>query len=144
MDKQVLLDTNVLIDVLANRKPFAPESQAVWDAHVNRSIKGYIAAISVTNFFYIIRRLTTKEEAWNGVHIILDTFAICDISAALLRYAAQLPGADLEDNVQIACAQALDLDAIVTRDKPGFQKTSIPILTPSELIAELGLKGEQE
>ena len=42
-----------------------------------------------------------------------------------------------EDNVQIASAELAGLDAIVTRDKAGFQGAPLPIFTPSELLQQL-------
>lgn len=37
-----------------------------------------------------------------------------------------------------ACALTYSLDAIVTRDKEGFQSSNVPVLTPSEALAQSG------
>ena len=48
-----------------------------------------------------------------------------------------LGGKDSENNVQIACANELGLDGIVTRDEADFQAMGIPVFTPQTLLTEL-------
>lgn len=140
---RILIDTNILIDVLANRQPFVTEAKLLWDAHVDSKMDGYVAAVSLTNFFYIMRRLgVTNEEVWKGVRVILDTFYICEVNEVALRYAAQLPGDDFEDNVQIACAVAYQLDGIATRDDKGFKHAPLTAFHPADLLVQLGKNGE--
>ena len=54
---KVLIDANVILDVLLNRSPWVTDSQAVWDANHQRQIHGYVVATTVTNLFYIARKL---------------------------------------------------------------------------------------
>ena len=54
---KVLIDTNVVLDVLLARAPWATESQAVWDASHIGQIRGYVAATALTNLYYIAGRL---------------------------------------------------------------------------------------
>jgi predicted nucleic acid-binding protein len=67
MVNRILFDTNVLIDVLAARPSFLAASRATWQAHVDRKLDGYVAAVSLTNLFYIIWRMASREEAWRSV-----------------------------------------------------------------------------
>jgi hypothetical protein len=60
-----------------------------------------------------------------------------------LRVAERLGSGDFEDNVQMACASAAQLDAIVTRDPSGFAGSPIPIWTPQELVQRLKPQMEQ-
>jgi len=39
---------------------------------------------------------------------------------------------------QIACADLANLDAIVTRDRKGFKIAAMLVLTPAELLKQLG------
>ncbi|MGI2902489.1 hypothetical protein [Tolypothrix sp. VBCCA 56010] len=42
-----------------------------------------------------------------------------------------------EDAVQIACAVAQGLEAILTRDRQGFQSSAVPVLSVSQLLQQL-------
>jgi predicted nucleic acid-binding protein len=136
---RLLLDTNVLLDVLLNRDPWVTESSAVWRAHDEAHAVGHITACALADVFYIARRLTELETAHLAIDVLLAAFEICAVDRQVLEQAQALPGNDFEDNVQIACATLAGLDAIVTRDKSGFQGTTIPALTPAEILAQLGL-----
>ncbi|MFI5461311.1 MAG: hypothetical protein ACHRXM_38400 [Isosphaerales bacterium] len=48
--------------------------------------------------------------------------------------ATNLPGSDFEGNLHIACAVEARLDAIVTRNPKDFAGSSVPVLTPAELL----------
>ena len=60
---RVPIDTNVLLDVLLQRDPWVAHSSAVWKAHDQGQVSGYIMACAIPDIFYIARRLTSLEEA---------------------------------------------------------------------------------
>lgn len=62
---------------------------------------------------------------------------ILAIDVALLRIARAAPGGDFEDNVQIACAQAADLDLIITRDTADFSHAALPAIEPADIVKYL-------
>lgn len=142
MSRSILFDTNVIIDVLTNREPFVEASKIVWQMHDEGEIDGYLSAVSLTNLFYIVRKLSNQADAWTGINTCLQAFTICEINQTILKYAAMLGGRDFEDNVQIACASAYQLNFIVTRDAHGFVGSSVPALAPQELIAQIQAEKE--
>ncbi|MBK8683678.1 MAG: hypothetical protein IPN26_01135 [Bacteroidetes bacterium] len=52
--KHLFLDTNVLIDFLANRKPFALDAAALFDYSLKKKVTLYIATVSYNNIYYIL------------------------------------------------------------------------------------------
>jgi predicted nucleic acid-binding protein len=134
---RVLLDTNVLLDVLLRRDPWVAESSAVWQANDEGRIVGHVMACAIADIFYIGRRLTELETAHRAVRICLEAFEVCAVDRLALEQAQALPGNDFEDNLQIACANLAGLDAIVTRDRQGFESAAMPVLLPEELLKQL-------
>ena len=53
---KVLIDTNIILDVLCNRKDFASDSAMVFKLCEVEKIKGYISALSIPNIVYIMRK----------------------------------------------------------------------------------------
>ena len=135
---RLLFDTNILLDVLLRRDPWVTDAAALWQAHEDGAVVGYVAACTLTDIFYVARRLTDRVTAIRAVRLCLNAFEICAVDHAVLESALEMPGNDFEDNVQIACTQTLELDAIVTRDRDGFLGTDVPILLPAEALARLG------
>jgi len=115
---RVMLDTNIVLDVLLERSPFVEDAKKVWQSIEEGQLTGYLAASTVTDIFYIVRKQVGLERAHKSVQICLDTFELCAVDKGTIKLAATLRGSDFEDNVLIACALAVGLDAIVTRKKP--------------------------
>lgn len=67
----------------------------------------------------------------------LSQFTILLVDRVLMSAALALTGPDFEDNVQIACAQAASLDLIVTRDTTGFAQSSVPVISPPDMVVYL-------
>jgi len=49
--KQVFMDTNIVIDFLANRQPFAMDAAKLFDLAVNGKVRIFIAAVSYNNIY---------------------------------------------------------------------------------------------
>jgi hypothetical protein len=63
---------------------------------------------------------------------------ICSVNRAVLESAFGSGLADFEDAVQIFCAVAQGLDAILTRDTQGFLSSPVPVLSIQEFLQQLG------
>jgi hypothetical protein len=100
-----------------------------------------VLASAVTDIFYLARKQVGLETAHKAIRTCLNAFEICTIDRSMLDRALMLPGSDLEDNLQEACALIYGLEAIVTRDKAGFKRSTIPVMTPTEVLAQLASTG---
>ena len=134
---KLLFDTNILLDVLLPRDPWAENGRKLWQASDEGQITGFVTATTLTDIFYITRRLTNAAVALEAVKTCLLAFEIAPVDRAELEQAVQLPGSDFEDNLQIACATSAALDGIITRDPKGFQTTTITIYTPEQALSQI-------
>jgi hypothetical protein len=94
----------VALDWLLDRKPWADAAQPLWDARDAGHVVAYLPASVLTDSFYIVRRQTDIPTAFAAVDRAFAAFGLVAVDAPLLQQARALPGADFEDNVQIACA----------------------------------------
>jgi predicted nucleic acid-binding protein len=134
---RVLLDTNVVLDALLERDPWVQEARAIWQAHLQLRIAAHFTATSLTDVFYVSRRLVGRPRAWLAVGACLDQLYIIPVGLPVLQAAARIGDGDFEDHLQVASALAANLDAIVTRDPAGFRASPIRVLTPAQLIVQL-------
>jgi predicted nucleic acid-binding protein len=134
---RVLLDTNILLDLVLAREPFAERAAEIWESGRAGQFDGFISAISPLNVFYVVRKERGAAIARQAVHDILLAFSVCAIDLAVLEAAFQLPFADYEDAVQLAGAIANGLDAVVTRDPKDFKAATLPIFSPVDFLKQL-------
>lgn len=132
-----LVDTNVVLDWLIDRKPWSDAAQPLWSARDAGLVIAYLPASVVTDIFYIVRRQANIAVAFAAVDRIFAAFGLFAVDSALLQQARALPGNDFEDNVQIACAVNAGLDLIVTRDPADFRMSPISVIEPSQIAPYL-------
>lgn len=134
---RILLDTNVVPDALLGRAPWSGDAESIRRAHAADRIEVCISASSLTDVFYVSRRIAGRDQAWRAVRTCLDQLVILAVGRAEAESAALLKGEDFEDNLQIACAVAVGLEFIVTRDPGGFADSPVPVLEPAAFLAKL-------
>lgn len=135
---RVLVDTNVVLDYLIEREPFMEDAEALFQAIASGPIQGYVAATTLTNIFYIVRRQTRSiERASLAVSETLTAMQICPVNRSILEAAFVSNLRDFEDAVQLACVIAENLDAIITRNPQDFTGAALPILSATELLESL-------
>ena len=57
MKKRIFIDTNILLDVLLEREGFYNDALRIWASAESGRVEACIAAISVNNVHYVMRRL---------------------------------------------------------------------------------------
>lgn len=134
---KVLIDTNVVLDVLLERQPFVENAIALFEQIELGNIAGAIAATTLTNIFYIIRKAESREAAISAVNRLLIGLQFCAVDRQTVETALSLGLKDFEDSIQLACALLNQLDGIVTRDSKDFIGGQLPIYSPTELLSQL-------
>ncbi len=133
---RVLLDTNVVLDWLIDRAPWANEALPLWQARDTGRLITYIPASVLTDIFYIARRQVGTVAALASIDRSLALEVVAVDKEILLR-ARALPGDDFEDNVGMACAEAERLDFIITRNIADFQHSPVNAIEPLTLLKHL-------
>lgn len=132
-----MLDTNVILDVLLRREKWLSHAEEIWKASTDGRLESCATASSLTDVYYISRRLTTTATARRAIEACLDRLSILGIGRAVLENALAMQECDFEDAVQMAAAVRYEVDAIVSRDPRGFARSPVPPMTPDELVARL-------
>ena len=131
--KSIFLDTNVLIDFFADRKPFSLEAARLFNYSFKKKISIYISAVSYSNIYYILRQSCSHTETIKMLTELNEWTDILDVSKDIINKSLKSYFKDFEDAIQYNCAKSLNkIDFIVTRDTKDFKTSSLPILTPKE------------
>jgi predicted nucleic acid-binding protein len=130
---RVLIDTNIVLDFLQEREPFVDNAARLFNRVDAGDIEGFIAATTITNIYYIIRKVAGKAVAQDAIAQVLSDLTICAVDLEVLEQALALNFEDFEDAVQYACAITHRVDAIITRDISGFINSEIPVILPEDI-----------
>jgi predicted nucleic acid-binding protein len=133
----LLLDTNVVLDYLINRPPFTGSAKALMQK-CQEEITGCVAAHSIINIFYILRKQYSFVERKTLLFIVCEILEVVgiskfDILAALIDENFD----DVEDFLQAECAQIVGADYIITRNIDDFINSPIPAILPDTFLQML-------
>ena len=136
--KGLFLDTNVIIDVLANRKPYVDSSSRLFDLSVKGKLTLYISALSYSNIYYITRKSATHKQMLAILKDLESVTETLDVTKEIIVRSIQSDFKDFEDAIQYETAKAnKKVNAIVTRDPRGFKSSELTVLTPDEALTIL-------
>ena len=137
---KMLFDTNIVLDVLMDRKPFSVSASALFDAAERGIIAGYLCGTTLTTVYYIVAKTIGPEPAKNAIKKLLAIFEVAPVNRAVIESALAGTFKDFEDALLYESANHTGIDAIVTRNESDFRKSSIPVYSPEHaenIIAEL-------
>lgn len=130
-----LIDTNIIVDILLKREPFVSEAQIIMTKCANRELTGYLAAHSIPNLFYILRKAYSVEERRRFIKNLCDIFLISDLNVEKIISAVENDGfTDFEDCLQEECAIEAMADYIITRNTDDYKNSRVKAIEPKEFI----------
>ena len=135
---KILLDTDVLIDVALDRKPFSESASALLNELEQMPGTGFIAWHSAANFFYLVSSKQTSKDAIQFIRELIGFIEIAPVCTQDLVYALSLEMPDFEDALQSAAAIACKADWIATRNLKHYKKSPVKALTPGDMLGKLG------
>ena len=102
----LLIDSNVVLDFILSRQPFAESAEKVLELGLKKNITEYVSASSVTDIFYIANRnLKNREIVYSLIAAVFKSVKIATVNSEQIHYAVNLHWKDFEDAVQYSVAK---------------------------------------
>ncbi len=135
---KILIDTNILLDFIIGREPFYENADKILSLCVNKKAEGYLAAHSVTNLYYIIRKYFQNNECREIIKNLLDFLDVIEIDKnKILESLNDNTFKDFEDRLQVECAKSLNIDYLITRDLKDYTNSKIECVAPEDFLNRL-------
>ena len=131
---KVFLDTNVVIDFMGKREGFFDDAAAIFAMIEDKKVNATTSALTIVNCAYILKKAFSTDIMLEKVEALCQMLNVTPIDRSQLMNAVQLKPYDYEDAVQYLSALPSRPDVIVTRDKQGFNKFDILVMTPAEFV----------
>lgn len=133
--KHIFLDTNIVIDFLADRTPFSLFAAKLFNFSILGKAKIYVSAVSYNNIYYILRQSHSGEETMKLLEELSEMTEISAVTKSIIKKSLKSDFKDFEDAIQYNCALSITkVDFIVTRDTKDFKKSTLSIMTPEEAV----------
>lgn len=133
---RILIDTNIVIDLLAKRETFYNEAADLFSRADKKELKLTISSLTFANTNYILTKLKSTKEAREILRkfkVLVELLSLDDKITELALSDENFP--DFEDGLQYYSAIENEIDVIITRNKKDFKNSKIPVLTAKEFLA---------
>ena len=129
----VLIDTNVIIDIAQSREPFVHLARKILNLE---QLRLCATASAVTDVYYLQRKHAGNSSARAFLGDLFNLFHIIEVTEADCRRALMLFINDYEDALQAHCADRAKCSYIITRNAKHYDGSKVPALTPEQFLEE--------
>jgi predicted nucleic acid-binding protein len=134
---KIFLDTDVVLDHLADRQPFSEYAHRLFALAEQDEITLCISALSFSNLYYMLRKLKNGDEALSLLRKLKGLVKVTLVGEAEVKSALGQNFKDFEDALQCFSAKTeKDMIVIITRNKFDFPKNLIRVESPEEFLAK--------
>jgi predicted nucleic acid-binding protein len=132
---KILVDVNVYIDVLTKRANWEESLRVLNLVRKSQEVEGWASALTVPLLYFFRLRVADEKQARADAQASLQGFRLVPLSEAIIHQALASALPDFEDNIQLASAEVITADHLITCNKKHFQPAQISVLTPEEWLA---------
>lgn len=136
--KKVFLDTNILVDLIADRKPYSKFAIEIFNKAEEKKLKIYTSSHSIATTHYLLKKYLDEKELRTVLFNLLDYISVIPVDIDVLKKGLRSKHKDFEDAIQIFCASSIEkIDCIVTRNIKDYKDSEILVLSPDEFCMKL-------
>jgi predicted nucleic acid-binding protein len=136
--KKLFLDTNIIVDLIADRKPFSKYAIQIFQKAELKEIELFTSSHSIATTHYLLKKYLAEKELRDVLYNLIDYITVIGVDLDILKKGLRSNHKDFEDSIQILCASSIEkIDCIVTRNTKDFKTSEIPAFNPDEIILNL-------
>lgn len=136
MDK-ILVDTNIVLDLLAKREKYLSEAQSLFTLADKRKVKLFISSLTIANTYYILSQNLKFSDARKILRQFKVLVEVLPMDNKIIDLSLDSDFKDFEDAIQYYTAIENNIELIITRNLKDFKKSKIPVLSAKNYIESL-------
>jgi predicted nucleic acid-binding protein len=136
--RKILIDTNIVIDLLAKREPFYNSAAQIFSLADKRKLELSISALTFANTNYVLSRLKSSQETREILRRFRILVKVLSLNDKIIDLALNDNNfRDFEDGLQYYSAVENDQDIIITRDLQDYKESKIPVMAADEYLISI-------
>ena len=134
---RIFLDTNSILDLLAERIPFYNSIAKVATLADQKKITLVVSPLSFITIEYVLSKFESSELVLKKLRKFKIICEICQVNEEIIEKGLNSGFKDFEDAVQYFTAAQFDCAIIITRNGKDFKNSDIPIMTAEEYLSSI-------
>lgn len=137
MSRRIFIDTNVMLDLLGERKPFYEPIAKIATLAEKEKLTLVVSPISFATVNYFLSKFENSKIAREKLRKFKIISEICSLTEQTIEKGLNSSFDDFEDALQYFSAAESECDLILTRNGGDFKKSLLPFMTPNEFLIRL-------
>jgi len=133
MDK-ILVDTNIVLDLLAKREEFLKEAQELFTLSDQNKVALYVSALTFANTYYILSQKLKLNDTRSVLRRFKILVKVLPLNEKIINLSLDSEFKDFEDAIQYYTCLENDIDIILTRNLKDFKLSKLPVLTARDYL----------
>jgi len=136
--KKVFLDTNIIVDLIADRKPFSKYAIEIFQLAEENKLQLFTSSHAIATTHYLLKKYLDEKSLREVLYNLLDFLTVIPVDIDIIKKGLRSNHKDFEYSIQILCASSIEkMNYIITRDGKDFKGSEIPVLSPDEFFLNL-------
>ncbi len=135
--RKLMLDTNILLDLLAARHPFFDEASILFLMAEKGSVELAVSSLSIVNTHFVLRKQLKEQDTRKVLRDLRILVKVLPLDQKITDMALNSDFDDFEDAVQYQTALEYGQEIIITRNLKDFKTSSIPVMTADQYISSI-------
>jgi predicted nucleic acid-binding protein len=135
--RRIFIDSDVILDVLADREPFNLHAGRLFDRIDKGDVEAFTSPLVFANLFYLLRKQIGSSKASGHLKKLRILLKVLPMNDKIVDSALASPMQDFEDALQFHCAANAGVDTIVTRNSRDFKGIPGALFTPEEYLKSM-------
>lgn len=137
MDR-VLIDSDVILDSLFNREPFAEYSTTILSMCESKKIIGFLTPLIYSNVYYLLRQTAKHDKVIEKLKQLFQITDVLQMDRIVVENALNSGFKDFEDCLQnFSALHNRKIDLILTRNLKDYRNSELGVFTPETYIKSI-------
>jgi len=133
--KNVLIDTDVILDFFFNRAPFSDHAEQIFSLCDAGQIKGYVTPVICSNTYYLLRKVARHDKVISKMNQLLVIMEVLRMDKETVTQALHSGFKDFEDALQnFSATLSGEIGVILTRNVKDYAKSELGVMTPESYL----------
>jgi predicted nucleic acid-binding protein len=138
--KHIYLDTNIIIDLLANRTPWSNDAAILFEAAEQGKVRLYTSSLSFVIIYYVLKKELSPIKLRATLSSLKELISLIAVNDSCIEGALKNKVKDFEDAVQLEAALSQKkISILVTRNPKDFASKRLAIMNSREAKALVSL-----
>ncbi len=131
---KVFADTDIILDLLAYREPFAKHVQELFSNADRGAIQVCVSSLCFANINYMLSRQYSAVQARKMLQKFKTLVTVLPVTDKTIELALSSDFKDFEDGIQYFTAIENNVTILLTRNLKDYKTAAIPVMTAEQYV----------